>query len=83
MMNYGRTDIRNHRRYGKGNLPTTGLSACLCGSYVPERTLTLSLDLLIDRYFMHNYIIGCFASFRDVNHIAPEIRRAEFDSRRI
>lgn len=59
------------------------LSACLCGSYVPERTLTLSLDLLIDRYFIRNCVIGCLASFRDVNHISLGVRRGEFDSRRI
>lgn len=61
----------------------TFLSACLCGSYVPGRTLTLSLDLLIDRYFIRNCIIDCLASFRDVNYISLGIRRTEFDSRRI
>lgn len=59
------------------------LSACFCGSYVPQRTLTLSLDLLIDRRFIRNCIIGYLASFRDVNHISLGARRTEFDSRRI
>lgn len=59
------------------------LSACFCGSYVPKRTLTLSLDLLIDRCFIRNCIIGYLASFRHVNYISLGARTAEFDSRRI